>query len=92
MTPHTVTTDAVTSDLNAIKNDLSKIADAQPTLSADRKEKVQSATQTFKDEVTATVQSLGTSLSTADAQSQLQSALDTLATSYQQSLGTIDCS
>jgi len=92
MTPATVTTAAVTNDLNAIKNDLSKIRDAQSTLSSDRKQQVQSATETFTDQVTATVESVGTSLSAADAAAQLQSALATLAASYQQSLGKIDCS
>jgi hypothetical protein len=38
------------------------------------------------------VESVGTSLSAADAAAQLQSALATLAASYQQSLGKIDCS
>jgi hypothetical protein len=62
------------------------------TLSADRKQQVQSATQTFKDQLATPVAALGTSLSAADAKSQLQSALDALAASYQQSLGTINCS
>jgi len=53
---------------------------------------VQSATQTFTDQVSATVEAVGTSLSAADAAAQLESALATLATSYQQSLGKIDCS
>src|SRR4051794_21944684 len=47
LTPATVTKDGVVQNLDAIKNDLKDIADAQPDLSSARRSEVETATKTF---------------------------------------------
>jgi hypothetical protein len=92
LTPATATVDGVTANLQAIRDDLGKIADAQSNLSDDRRQQVKSANQAFSDKVRATVQNVGRSLSVADAKTQLKDAATELASSYKQTLGRIDCS
>jgi hypothetical protein len=91
LTPSTVTLDGVKANLTAIRNDLGKISSAQSDLSDSRRQQVQSANKAFTDQVRATVQNVGRSLSVADAKTQLQGAVTDLAASYQQTLGRIDC-
>ena len=62
------------SRLDAIKNDLSDIKDAQGDLNEDRKQQVESANQEFSSQVQAVASDLGTSLSTSGAEAKLQSA------------------
>ena len=92
LTITTATVDGVTANLKAIRTDLGKIADAQGSLSDDRKKQVQSANQAFKAQMTSLAASVGKSLSLADAESQLRTALTQLSDSYKQTLGRIDCS
>jgi hypothetical protein len=92
LTPATATVDGVTANLQAIRDDLGKIADAQSNLSDDRRQQVKTANQAFSDKVRATVQNVGRSLSVADAKTQLKDAATELASSYKQTLGRIDCS
>jgi hypothetical protein len=91
LTISTATVDGVTSNLQAIRTDLGKITDAQSDLSDDRKKQVQAANQAFEEQVTSLVKNVGKSLSLAEAESQLRSALAQLADSYKQTLGQIDC-
>ncbi|MEA2177876.1 MAG: hypothetical protein QOG77_1173 [Solirubrobacteraceae bacterium] len=91
LTISTATVDGVTANLQAIRTDLGKIADAQGKLNEDRKKQVQAANQAFKEQVTSVVQSVGKSLSLTEAESQLRTALAQLADSYKQTLGVIDC-
>jgi hypothetical protein len=91
LTLATFTVDGVKANLTAIRNDLGKITSAQSDLSGSRKQQVQSANKAFTDQVRATVQNVGKSLSLTDAKTQLQGAVSDLAASYQQTLGRIDC-
>jgi hypothetical protein len=88
----TASLDGVQSDLQAIGKSLSQISGAQKDLKGDRKQDVQEATQTFKTEVANVGRQLVTSLSAGDAQQQIQTALQGLASSYQKALAPIDCS
>ena len=45
----------------------------------------------FKSQVSDVTRQLGTSLSASDAQAQIGTALQSLATSFEQSLAPIDC-
>jgi hypothetical protein len=92
LTITTATVDGVTANLKAIRSDLGKIADAQGSLNDDRKKQVQSANQAFKAQMTSLAASVGKSLSLADAESQLRTALAQLSDSYKKTLGQIDCS
>ena len=91
LTLGTATTDKVRSSLNAIKDDLAKIADAQGQLSEGEKQQVQKANEAFKSKVKAVGEDLGKSVSIEDAATQLKNDFDELATTYQQSFGPIDC-
>jgi hypothetical protein len=92
LTITTASVDGVTANLKAIRSDLGKIADAQGSLNDDRKKQVQSANQAFKAQMTSLAASVGKSLSLADAESQLRTALAQLSDSYKKTLGQIDCS
>jgi hypothetical protein len=91
LTLATATVDGVTQNLKTIRDDLGKIADAQSDLSDDRRQQVQSANKAFTAQVKSIAQSVGRSLSVADAKTQLQAATTQLASSYKQTLGRIDC-
>jgi hypothetical protein len=91
LTLGTATTDKVRSSLNAIKDDLAKIADAQGQLSEGQKQQIQKANEAFKSKVKAVGEDLGQSVSIEDAAKQLKSDLAQLATTYQQSFAPIDC-
>jgi uncharacterized phage infection (PIP) family protein YhgE len=82
----------VQESLKAINSDLSKIKDAQGDLSDDRRQQVEAANKTFTSQLQSIAASLGTSTSLSEAKSQLTSALQQLATAYQQSFGRVDCS
>ena len=59
LTLATVTTDAVTQNLDAIQNDLNDIADAQSDLSDDRRSEVEAATNEFTSSVKNVASDLG---------------------------------
>jgi hypothetical protein len=92
LTPATLTADGVKSSLTAIQNDLKKISDAQGDLSDARKKQVQEANATFGSALTSIAGELGSSLSAADARTQLASSFQELSTAYQQSFAKLDCS
>ena len=91
LTLGTATTDKVRSSLNAIKDDLAKIADAQGELSDGQKQQVQKANEAFKSKVKAVGEDLGQSVSIEEAAKQLKGDLAELATTYQRSFAPIDC-
>ena len=91
LTPSTVTKDAVTQPLNAIKNDLGDMRDAQSDLSGDRRSQVQSANQAFSDAVQQTASSFLQSTSASDAGAQLKTAVQQLEAAYQSALAPIQC-
>jgi hypothetical protein len=91
LTAATITVDGVKGNVSAIRKDLGQIEDAQGELDDQRKREVQSANEAFSSQVQSIVDDLGTSLSISGAKSQLQSALQQFANSYQQTLATISC-
>ena len=91
LTISTSTPDDVKSALNTIKSDLSKIKDAQPDLAPDRKQQVQTATQTFESQLQQIVPSTVNGLSVTNAKTQIQSAVTSLEAAYKQALEPIDC-
>ena len=91
LTPATVTKDAVTQPLNAIKSDLKDISGAQGDLSSDRRSQVEAANQAFTTSVKSITSQLLTSVSAADAKAGIVTALQQLATSYQQTFASLDC-
>ena len=77
--------------LDAIKNDLEQIADAQGDLNDERKQEVESANQQFSAQLEAVAGDLGSNLSLSGAKAQVESAGKELASSYQQTFASIDC-
>ena len=92
VTPSTFSTDAVSKNLSAIKSDLSDIKGAQSDLSDDRRQQVESANQAFTSAVDGVVKDIGTSATAADSASTITSALQQLASSYEQAFSRVDCS
>jgi outer membrane lipoprotein-sorting protein len=91
LTLATATVDGVTANLEAIRADLGKIEDAAGDLTGERKQQVTAANQAFEQQITATVKSLGRSLSLTQAAAQVQASLRQLADGYEQALGRIGC-
>ena len=91
LTPTTATADGVDKILNAIKNDLKEIKDAQGDLSDDRKQEVESATQEFASEGESIASGLQSDLSISGAEDKLQAAGQQLASSYQKAFAQVDC-
>jgi hypothetical protein len=91
LTPATATTSGVKDSLNAIKNDLKKIADAQPKLNDQRKQQVQDANSQFKSQFNSILSDIGTNLSLTNAGQQLKAAVQQLASAYQASFAKVDC-
>jgi hypothetical protein len=91
LTPATVTSDAVTQNLDAIKTDLKDISDAESDLSSDRRSEAEAATKEFTSSVEGIASDLGSSLSAADAKAQLVTELNQLAASYQKAFAPITC-
>jgi hypothetical protein len=91
LTPATVTTDAVTQNLDAIKNDLKDISGAQSDLSSDRRSEVEAANKAFASSVEGIASQLGSSLSASDAKAGVVSALQQLEASYQKAFAPLNC-
>jgi hypothetical protein len=91
LTPATVTTDAVTQNLDAIKNDLKDISDGQSDLSSDRRSEVEAANKAFTTSVQETASQLGSSLSASDAKAEVVTALKQLEASYQKTFAPLNC-
>jgi uncharacterized phage infection (PIP) family protein YhgE len=92
LTLATASVDKVKSGLTAIKDDLSKIADAQGKLDERRKQQVQQATETFTSQVNKVANDLKSGQSLQGAATQLKTDLANLANSYKQAFGPVDCS
>jgi hypothetical protein len=91
LTPATVTTDAVTENLSAIKTDLQDISDAQSDLSSDRRSEVEAANKAFTSSIQEIASQLGRSLSASDAKAGVVTALNQLAASYQKAFAPVNC-
>ena len=91
LTPATVTTDAVTQNLDAIKTDLEDISGAQSDLSSDRRSEAEAANKAFTSSVEGIASDLGSSLSASDAKAQVVTALGQLEASYQKAFAPLNC-
>ena len=91
LTPATVTTDAVTQSLDAIKNDLQEISGAQSDLSSDRRSEAEAANKAFASSIEGIAGEIGTSLSASDAKAALVTALQQLAASYEKTFAPLNC-
>jgi hypothetical protein len=91
LTPATVTTDAVTQKLDAIRNDLKDISDAQSDLSSDRRSEAEAANKAFTTSVQETASQLGSSLSASDTKAEVVTALQQLEASYQKTFAQLNC-
>jgi hypothetical protein len=91
LTLGTATVDKVRASLEAIRDDLEKITDAQGDLSESDRQRVQEANQAFKSKLKTLGQEIGRSVSIEDAAQQLKSDFSDLAKTYEQALDPIDC-
>ncbi|UGS38693.1 hypothetical protein [Capillimicrobium parvum] len=91
LTPATVTKDAVTQPLNAIKNDLTDITGAQSDLSSDRRSQIQAANKAFTSSIQQISSQFLKSLSASDAKAQLTTAVQQLEASYTSTLARVNC-
>jgi hypothetical protein len=91
LTGATVTKDAVTQGVDAIKSDLKSISGAQSDLSSDRRSEVEAANKEFASSVKEIASQVLRSLSVSDAKTALSAAFEQLATSYEQTLAPLDC-
>jgi len=91
MTASTVTTNAVTQSLGAIKNDLKDMSSAQSQLRGDRRAEAEAANEAFAKSVRGVTSELLTSLSASDAKTALATALDQLGTSYKNAFAPLKC-
>jgi len=92
MTPSTLTADGVSSNLQAIKKDLSDMRSARKDLSDDRRKELDSANQAFASQIRDVGATVLRSTSAQDAKVQVKDALDQLGGAYQSTLAKIDCS
>jgi len=91
LTLSTATVSGVQENVSAIQADLKKIANAQGTLSDDRRKDVKAATDAFVSSVSSIAKGLTSSLSLSEARTRLTTAAQDLGTAYAASLGKIDC-
>lgn len=91
LTLGTATVDKVKASLEAIRDDLEKIADAQGQLSESDRKRVQEANQAFESKLKTLGEEAGRSVPLEDAAQQLKSGFSDLAKTYQQALEPIDC-
>jgi hypothetical protein len=91
LTAATVTKDAVTQSLVAIKNNLSDISNARSDLSSDRRSQAEAANKEFSASIQGITSQLFTSLSASDAKTALVTALQQLETSYQSAFAPLSC-
>jgi hypothetical protein len=87
----TATTSTISSSLEAIRKDLSTIAEARGDLSDERRAQVDEANAAFAATVTDLAGTLLKTTSLEQGRAELETALDDLATSYGDSFGAIDC-
>ena len=90
-TPSSATVDGIKANLSAIRDDLKKIASAQPDLNDTRKQQVKDANEQFKSQLSDIAGKLGSSLSLSEAKTQIQDAAQALSAAYRQSFARVDC-
>jgi hypothetical protein len=92
LTIGTATTSQISDSLQAIREDLSKIADARGDVSDDRRQQIDAANTKFTSAVRSTLVDVGKTVSAQDAAAQLKNASERLVASYKESFSTLDCS
>lgn len=92
VTPTTASVTEIKTDVNGIVEDLGKIRDALPELSAPRREEITKATEAFAKEASEAVGSLKTTGSVSSVETALRSALTGLQKAYETALAPIKCS
>ena len=92
LTLTTATTSQVSDGLQAISDNLNTIQKSRDKLSDDRREEVDAANAAFADQITELAGTIGRTISVEGAATELETAMDQLATSYRDSFGEIDCS
>ncbi len=91
LTVGTATVDGVKESLSAIEDDLTQMTDAEGDLSDERKQQVESATKAFASDVKAIANGLASDLSLSGAKEELESAVQQLGSSYQETFAQVDC-
>lgn len=92
LAPTTASITQIKTDVNGIVEDLKKIRDALPDLSAPRKEEISKATESFAKQANEAVGSLTSTGSISSVETALHSALTGLKTAYESALAPIKCS
>jgi hypothetical protein len=92
LTLETATAASVGDSLNAIRDDLEQIAEAQGDLNNERKQQVESANSEFTSQLQSIAKDLSSSVSVSGAKEQFQAAVKQLADAYRQSFAGVDCS
>jgi hypothetical protein len=82
---------SVTTNLQAIRNDLRTIKNAQGDLSGARKEEVQTATADFEAQVAAAAKDVVSGGTITNAKAELQAAVTKVSDGFDQTLGRVDC-
>ena len=91
LSAESITTEAVKQPVDAIRDDLKKIADAQGELADDRREEVEAANKAFTSSVRQVAETILRSTSVEEAKTQLATAAEQLGAAYEASLGSIEC-
>jgi hypothetical protein len=92
LTPTSVSIDRVTNNLEAIGNDLEKIAAERDDLSSEQRSAVDQAGRQFRSEVEATARDfVSGAASGEEAGERIGAALDDLAESFRSAYGPVDC-
>jgi chromosome segregation ATPase len=92
LTLTTVSIEQVTNNLEAIRDDLEKIAAEQGDLEPDRRQEVEQAGQRFRSQLETTARNVVSGASSGEeAGASLSSALDQLAKSFREAYGPLDC-
>ena len=92
LTLDTATAASLGDSLNAIRDDLEQIAEAQGDLNDERQQELESANKEFTSQFQSIAKELSTSLSVSGAKEQFQAAVKQLADAYRQSFAGVDCS
>jgi hypothetical protein len=92
LTLETATAASVGDSLDAIRDDLEQIAEAQGDLNDERKQQVESANKEFISQLQSIAKNLSSSVSVSGGKEQFQAALKQLADAYRQSFAGVDCS
>jgi hypothetical protein len=92
LTLTTVSIEQVTNNLEAIRDDLEKIAAEQGDLEPERRQEVEQAGKRFRSELEATAKDLAAGATSAEETgARLGSALDELAKSFREAYAPVDC-